>query len=265
MEKKKIMNLDISKVPRETNYSLLRPPDTEIHRMGDEAFRLMIVLRYCSREMDNIFDSLNTPPRMTCPGHPGTALNVQHAITCNKINSREKIRRHNMLVRKVSKLLMRNTKAKDVHKETYSVFQKDQLKKDRKRADITYFLGTVQHSVDVKVTSSWAARPGNNITRAIGDKRREYRNEKNVHYVIFDTAGNATEESLVYLNMIGAGIGDIREIQRFILEFTALGIHTTAEKKKQQDFRRAREYGRWKRRRIRRGNYNGQAINQYQK
>lgn len=253
-EKGLIQNINVDSVPKESNYSLARPPDNVIHRMSDEAFRLLITLRYCSREMDDIYSELNSDKRRMCPTHKDTPLDIQHTITCNRVMNREKIRRHNQIVSKVCKLLHRNKNIKQVTPETYSVYQKRQFK-DRKRADITYRLDKKEHSVDVKVTSSWVTKAGNNITRAIQEKRKQYKNEDNVHMVIFDTAGNATNETISYLRMIKASPADIREMQKVILEFTATGIQNVNEDQKNKEFIQHRNRQRWERRRIRRGNY----------
>ena len=261
-EKGLMQKFDINKVPKESNYSISRPPNTGTHRLSDKAFRLMLTLRYCSKELDSIFESLKAHSMMKCPQHKDTDMNIQHAITCNKIMRREKIRRHNMVAWKISAILMRSKKAFKVTRETYSTQQNEQNKNQRKRADILFHTKSgAEHSVDVKITSSWANKSGNNVTRARGSKADEYKGEKNLHIMLFDTAGNATKETLDFLREYHGGADEIREIQKIILEYTAHGVHFLAEEGKQREYREIRGKQRWenkmRRRDERRNNNNG--------
>ena len=241
-----IPKFDINKVPKESNYSISRPPNMGTHRLSDKAFRLMLVLRYCSKELDNIFQSLEEHSKMKCPQHKDTDLSVQHAITCNKISKREKIRRHNMIAWKISGILMRSKLTFKVKRETYSTQQINKNQNQRKRADIIFHTKPdIEHSVDVKVTTSWATKSGNNVTRALGSKKAEYNGERNLHIMLFDTAGNATKETIDFLRKYGTGADDIREIQKIILEYTAHGVYSLAEEGKQREYREWRGKQRW--------------------
>lgn len=237
-----IQNLDITKIPYVSNISLSQPPYSGFQRLSDTAFQLLLTLRYCSDSMDYLFGSLTTPPSTKCIGHPEVPMTIQHAVTCCKVGRSETIRRHNSLVSKVSGLLMRKYGYEHVHVESYSERQKAKKMMGKgKRADIKYLVKGVEHSVDVKVTSSWSQRDGNAVTRALGAKKLEYSGEPNVHIVLFDTVGNATAESIKYLGEIGARRDDLREMQKIVLEFTSDKVKVLAERGKNIDFKEARE------------------------
>lgn len=246
-----VQNIDIIKIPQESNLSLSQPPSTGIHRLSESAFKTMLVLRYCTSEMEHIFRSLNNPPTIKCLKHNQINMTVQHAITCNKIGISEAIRRHDAIVSKVAGLLMRKKKIiSNVKRENYTTKQKaNKVMGKGKRADITYlWKGVDEHSVDVKITSSWSDKAGNAVNRALGAKEREYKGEERLHIILFDTAGNVAKESLEYLKSIGAGRSELREMQKIILEFTSMRINTLAEQGKQNDYKEAREKQRNERR-----------------
>ena len=67
---------------------------------------------------------------------------------------------------------------------------------------------------------------------------------------MFDTAGNATSETLEYLKKIGAGVNEIREIQTIILEFTSKGIYGLAEDGKQREYKEAQAQAAYNRRAV---------------
>ena len=136
-----------------------------------------------------------------------------------------------------------------VRNETYSQSQKEQKEAGKgKRADILYNIGPVEHSVDVKITSSWTDKGGNAINRAWTTKKGQYGNEPRLHIVLFDTVGNVAKESLEFLRNIGVDNGELREIQKIILEYTSGRVLTIAERVKQKDFKDARKKARNRRR-----------------
>ena len=136
-----------------------------------------------------------------------------------------------------------------VRNETYSQTQKEQKEAGKgKRADILYNIGSVEHSVDVKITSSWTDKGGNAINRAWTSKQGQYGKEPRVHIVLFDTVGNVAKESLDFLREIGVDNGELREIQRIILEYTSGRVLTLAERGKQKDYKDARKKARNERR-----------------
>lgn len=242
VKKQEIQQIDIENMPQTTNMSLATPPYNSMQRLSDGAFRTMIVLRYCTKEMEHKFKSINSPPSYKCCNHKEKNMTIQHAITCNKMGKSETIRRHNVLISKICGLLLRNKKIGSIRKEAYTTRQSEKRAIGKgKRADIVYLERGKEHSVDLKVTSSWPEGKGNTITNAWNTKKNEYENESNVHIILFDTAGNATKESYEYLRSIGAKRDDIREMQKIIFEFTNAKIDAIAEIGKQKEYKEARQ------------------------
>lgn len=192
-EKKQIDDLDIEKVPPTTNISLSMPPES-VARLSDKAFRMMVTLRY-NQECDNLQSINNNYSK--CKKHNDKDLNLQHLISCPYNGGTRTYEQHNRICKVIRGVLRRKKGVEDVDKEKYTKNQKERRDDGKKnhKADIVYKMNGVDHSVDVVITSSNSTGRGNNVTRAWGEKRREYGEEQNLHIVLMDTAGNIANES----------------------------------------------------------------------
>lgn len=229
--------LDIQKVPGRANVSLAAPPSTNQHRLSNGAFKLMLALRYSSEGCDDQMKGLEEYGGHKCTHHPDETLTLQHIISCGYLVKRYVIEQHERIVQILYGILNRNGKTSHVHKETYSDRQNAQHQQNGKghRADIVYMFEGLPHSVDVIVTSSNNDARGNNVTRALGTKEREYVNERRLHIVLLDTAGNMAEESWNYLHSMGMRSDDLRTIHRVLFECVERRIKAVIEDAKYQN------------------------------
>lgn len=229
-EKKQIDDLDIEKVPPTTNISLSMPPES-VARLSDKAFRMMVTLRY-NQECDNL-QSINND-YSKCKKHNDKDLNLQHLISCPYNGGTRTYEQHNRICKIIRGVLRRKKGVEDVDKEKYTKNQKERRDDGKKnhKADIVYKMNGVDHSVDVVITSSNSTGRGNNVTRAWGEKRREYGEEQNLHIVLMDTAGNIANESWDYLLKIGATRKELRIMQKILFECTCGKVEDVIEKRK---------------------------------
>ena len=102
------------------------------------------------------------------------------------------------------------------------------------RADLTYKVGNIPHSIDVTVTSSNNSDVRNNVSRAMNNKTWQYGKENNLHIVLLDTAGNITNDSWNYLLSIGATRKELRIIQKILFECTVRKVEEIIDMRKHQ-------------------------------
>ena len=229
-----VPKMEIEKIPSRTNISLSAPPASKQHRLKEDEFRLMLALRYNSKECDIEYGALNVHGVRTCSYHKDEKLTLQHIISCPYAMKRYVIEQHDRIAQVIKRIIKRKEEVSDDHRERYSENQKTRKENNEQahRADILYMLKGVPHSVDIIVTSSNNNNKGNNATRAWGVKNREYGNEKNLHIVLFDTAGNVAEASWTYLTKMGVRSDDLRTIQKIIYDCTNRRIKAIVDEAK---------------------------------
>ena len=229
-----VPQMDIEKIPTRANVSISAPPDSNQHRLEDSAFRMMLALRYNSKSLDKEYGVPETIGVRTCAYHPEEELTLQHIISCPYLMNRYAIEQHNRIAQFVKCIIKRNSGVSYADREKYTDEQLIQKmnNKDVHRPDVIYVEKGISHTVDIIVTSSNNDKRGNNVTRAWGVKTREYKNERNLHIVLLDTAGNMAEESWNFLTGFGINTRDLRTIQRIIYECTDRKIEAIVDQAK---------------------------------
>lgn len=210
-------------LPKLVNLSINSPPTSETERLGNLSFKMMWATRYCSTAMDSIATD-GAKDKLVCKFHPKKKLNLSHILSCPQGGAGCAIKLHNAIVRKIAHILMRNDKVSCVEIENYSIEQQEmrRLGLASKRADITYMLRTVQHSIDVSVTSSWAEfANGNSVLAARKTKERQYKDKGPVHIILFDLSGLMTTDAWEVMKGIGVTNAVFRAIQTLIYKSVA--------------------------------------------
>lgn len=170
-------------------------------------------------------------------------------MNCPLSDVRSVRRQHDLLVQQICNVLLRNDNVQGVKRERKSVEQEERQKKgqESKRADITYWVNGVQHSIDVTVTSGYTERKyRNGVTSAQSRKTKQYRGEENVHIILFDTSGNTSEEAWSYLRSLGATSAEYRRMQTVIFRASAERYATNVRNNKAQMYTEDRI--RWRKR-----------------
>ena len=226
-----------------TRTLLLRsPPSAPKQFLEDIEFTLYI---------DQLADTDHTAPTLfqditECPVHPGKECNTQHSLCCT-VGWNQVVRCHNDIVAKVMSILARNRDTSNRKFENYTESQLEYgtSKGRRKRADITYYMGGRQHSVDVCIMHKRLnqGKKVNAIKAGIAKKRTEYEGELNIHLVVADSEGNIAEETQKYLTSIGARNSDFKDIVSIIIKRMASKLESV----------RIHNSKAWKERNARRG------------
>ena len=221
--KKKIPELNIEAIESRTNASIAMAPNERTFRLSDDAFKIMIALRYNTEALDQRLEGIKAIGRCVCRYHTNTPLTLQHVISCPYIGAEHAIEQHERIAQVITGILMKNKNVTDVIRETYTERQR-RAKKDgeaAKRADIVFKENGKEYGVDVSVTSSNNNVRGNNVIRAKYNKEREYNWERNVQIVLINTAGSFTQNSWEFMRKIGATLRDARIIQKILYECTS--------------------------------------------
>ena len=158
-----------------------------------------------------------------CPQHTNKNCDLSHVTNCVRCGALQNVRCHNEITYYILRILKKNPKYKSVNIEDYTDFQQ-QLRNNNqigKRADITYYIDKVQHSLDIAVVSS---SPTNNakfdpLGRHYTEKLRIYQKEPNVHPIIFGGNGDIYDKSWEVLTQLGLTIFDLRNIQHIIVKY----------------------------------------------
>lgn len=156
------------------------------------------------------------PDITECPAHKGKECDTQHSLCCNSVGWKQVTRCHDDVVKKVMSILARNKNTSDRKFEEYTETQNQQGSKNgkKKRADIIYRMGGIQHSIDVRIAHK-RLKDGKEIDAVkagLSAKRSQYKGEPNIHLVVIGSDGNIAEETEEYLRSIGARNVDLKDI-----------------------------------------------------
>ena len=210
--------LDTSNIPPYINTSLLSPPTEHSMKMDDLAFRMMVETRYCSGGLDLYKKGAIGKRKCKCSIH-GKPWTLQHILSC-PLSCNQAVRsQHDQITQYICGILLRSHKVENVVRERKTIEQEKRAKegKESKRADITYWRDGKQHAMDISVTTSWSSTKWKNPIRdAQRRKEKDYSGEKNVHIMLFDTAGGITAEAWKILLDLGASSYDMKRLQAII-------------------------------------------------
>ena len=197
--------------------SFQRPPTSSKQFLNNAEFIMLI---------DQVFQLDHTAVGWKeynrCPLHTDKNCNLAHLTNCIRSGGLQNVRCHNEITHYILGILKKNPKLKDIKIEDHSTYQQ-QIRNSNgtaKRADITYYLGKEQHSLDIAVVSS---KPTNNakfdpIARHYTEKLRIYQKEPNIHPIIFSGNGDIYNKSWEILTQLGLTIFDLRNIQHIIVK-----------------------------------------------
>ena len=193
----------------------------------------MLCLRYNSDGIDYKLGGIDNVKENVCQYHPKLRMTLQHAISCAYTCKKYVIEQHERICQVIRATMRKSGKIYQVDREKYSDRQKKNKENGEKchRGDIIFRRGEFDETIDVIVTSSNNNQKGNNVTRAKGVKMREYNNE-DIHIVLFDTAGNVTNESWKFLESVGVRMDELRLIQSIIFECTQRKLDEIIENNK---------------------------------
>lgn len=233
-QKRRIQKLDIERIPPTSNVSLSMPPESNATRLSNRAFKMLITLRYNGEceELRHIDDN----GYMRCKNHNDKDVTLQHLISCSYTCGERTFEQHNRICHILRGILRRRKETSKVEIEKYSLTQLQNKENGEKshRADLTYKVGNIPHSIDVTVTSSNNSNVRNNVSRAMNNKTWQYGKENNLHIVLLDTAGNITNDSWNYLLSIGATRKELRIIQKILFECTVRKVEEIIDMRKHQ-------------------------------
>ena len=243
IEKRRIQKIDLSALPPYINTTLLSPPTEQGMKLDNLAFRLMVETRYCSNGM-NLYKKGGIGKRKCkCSVH-NEPWTLQHIISC-PLSCLQAVRsQHDRLVQYVSGILLRSHKVENVVRERKTIEQERRMKegKESKRADITYWKDGKQHSLDISVTTSWSKlKWRNTIKNRLKGKEKEYREEENVHILLFDTSGGIIDNAWRLLVGLGASSYDMRRLQTIIFRSNARRYQTICMNCKNEIYKMGKE------------------------
>ncbi len=223
VRKKKVQQVDFENLPPYINTSLLSPPHEYSMKLDNLAFKMMIETRYCTNGLDIYKEGTIGRRKCKCRLH-NEPWTLQHVMSC-PISAMQAVRsQHDQLTHYICGMLLRSHKVVNVVRERKTLEQQKRMKRgeETKRADVTYWMNGVQHSMDISVTTSWSkAKWRNPIADAEKRKEKEYNGEKNVHIILFDTSGGITGNAIRALNEIGMTSYDLRRLQTIIFRTDA--------------------------------------------
>ena len=197
--------------------SFQKPPTSSKQFLNNSEFTMLI---------DQVFKMDHTDVRWKgydkCPQHTDKNCDLSHVTNCVRCGCLQNVRCHNEITYYILRILKKNPKFRPVNIEDYSDFQQElrNNNKTAKRADITYYIDKIQHSLDIAVVSS---SPTNNakfdpLGRHYTEKLRNYQKEPNVHPIIFGGNGDIYDKSWEVLTQLGLTIFDLRNIQHIIVK-----------------------------------------------
>ena len=200
-----------------------RPPINTKQFLNDEEFSMLIDQIYNLDHTEVGWKSYNK-----CPTHIEKECDLAHMMNCQR-SELQTVRCHNAICYYIYKKIKRNKNFVKPKMESYSEFQERQRKNGSKgkRADITYYLNNDQHTLDIAVVSTDLNKESEPIGRQYTTKMRVYKDEPNIHPIVFGTNGDVHEKSWKFLTEIGFSIADLREIQQLIIKHSTMKIHNT--------------------------------------